>query len=74
MDYRTLAWSGEKFDKVVSVGMVEHVGKANLSKYMETVDKLLVPGGLSVLHSITHQTEGPCKQWILKYIFPGGYI
>jgi cyclopropane-fatty-acyl-phospholipid synthase len=74
MDYRTLAESGEKFDKVVSVGMVEHVGKANLPKYMAAVDNLLVTGGLSVLHSITHQTEGPCNQWILKYIFPGGYI
>lgn len=75
MDYRTLAESNsEKFDKVVSVGMVEHVGKTNLPKYMETVDKLLVPGGISVLHCITGQIEGPCNRWISKYIFPGGYI
>ncbi|PRR79922.1 Cyclopropane-fatty-acyl-phospholipid synthase [Clostridium liquoris] len=75
MDYRSLAEShGGKFDKVVSIGMVEHVGEANLSKYMETVDKLLVPGGLSVLHCITGQIEGPCNKWICKYIFPGGYI
>jgi len=74
MDYRTLAQRGEKFDKVVSVGMVEHVGNANLPKYFEAVDQLLVPGGLSVLHSITGQIEGPCNKWILKYIFPGGYI
>lgn len=75
MDYRTLAEScSEKFDKVVSVGMVEHVGKANLLKYMQTVDKLLVPGGISVLHCITGQIEAPCNRWIRKYIFPGGYI
>lgn len=75
MDYRTLAESdGGKFNKVVSVGMVEHVGKANLSKYMQAVDKLLVPGGISVLHCITGKIEGPCNRWIRKYIFPGGYI
>ncbi|MCQ1531090.1 cyclopropane-fatty-acyl-phospholipid synthase family protein [Lutispora thermophila] len=75
MDYRTLAENNsEKFDKVVSVGMIEHVGRANISKYMEMVNKLLVPGGLSVLHCITGQIEGPCNRWILKYIFPGGYI
>lgn len=61
MDYPTLAESnGDKFNKVVSVGMVEHVGKANLPKYMQTVDKLLVPGGISVLHCITGQIEGRC--------------
>lgn len=74
MDYRTLAESGEKFDKVVSVGMIEHVGQANLPKYMQAVNKLLVPGGVSVLHCITGQIEGPCNRWIQKYIFPGGYI
>jgi len=75
MDYRNLAESdGGKFNKVVSVGMVEHVGKANLPKYMEAVEKLLAPGGISVLHCITGQIEGPCNRWISKYIFPGGYI
>lgn len=75
MDYRTLAErSGVKFNKVVSVGMVEHVGKANLPKYMEAVNRLLVPGGISVLHCITGPIEGPCNKWIRKYIFPGGYI
>lgn len=75
MDYRTLAeCSREKFNKVVSVGMLEHVGKANLPIYMHSVDKLLVPGGISVLHCITGQIEGPCNKWIRKYIFPGGYI
>lgn len=74
MDYRELAKSGEKFDKVVSVGMIEHVGHVNLTKYFAAVDKLLVPQGLSLLHSITGLIEGPCNKWILKYIFPGGYI
>ncbi|ATW25705.1 SAM-dependent methyltransferase [Candidatus Formimonas warabiya] len=73
-DYRTLGERGKKFDKVVSVGMVEHVGYANLPKYYEAVSKLLTPGGLSLLHCITGQIEGPCNKWIQKYIFPGGYI
>jgi len=75
IDYRTLAENvGSKFDKVVSVGMVEHVGKANLPKYMQAVDNLLVPGGISVLHCITGKIEMPCNRWICKYIFPGGYV
>lgn len=75
MDYRTLAESHSgKFDKVVSVGMIEHVGRVNLPKYMEAVNKLLVPGGLSVLHCITGPVEITCNRWITKYIFPGGYI
>lgn len=74
MDYRSLAESGEKFDKIVSVGMVEHVGHENLPKYFAAVRKLLVPQGVSLLHSITGLVEGPCNKWITKYIFPGGYI
>ncbi|ARE88725.1 SAM-dependent methyltransferase [Clostridium formicaceticum] len=74
MDYRALAKSGRTFDKIVSVGMLEHVGKANLPVYMEAVHKMLTHGGLSLVHTITHQKEGPVNAWIEKYIFPGGYI
>jgi len=74
MDYRTLADSGRTFDRVVSVGMFEHVGRANLPVYMAAVAKMLKPGGLSLLHTITHMTEDPVNPWIEKYIFPGGYI
>ncbi|OGO77195.1 MAG: SAM-dependent methyltransferase [Clostridiales bacterium GWB2_37_7] len=74
MDYRKLAEIGGQFDKIVSVGMVEHVGRANLPTYMETVNRLLAPGGVSVLHCITGQIEGSCNSWIRKHIFPGGYI
>lgn len=74
VDYRQLAEKGRVFDKIVSVGMLEHVGKANLPVYMETVDKLLAPQGLSLLHTITHIKEGAVNSWISKYIFPGGYI
>jgi len=73
-DYRKLAREGQPFDKVVSVGMFEHVGRENLPVYMTTVRDLLKPGGLSLLHTITHPTESPINPWIEKYIFPGGYI
>lgn len=64
-----------QFDKIVSVGMFEHVGKENLPKYMAKIEKLLVPGGLSLIHTITHATEDvPSNTWIKKYIFPGGYV
>jgi cyclopropane-fatty-acyl-phospholipid synthase len=74
IDYRELADAGERFDRVVSVGMLEHVGRKNLSIYMETVNKLLKPNGVSLLHCITTQQEGETDQWIEKHIFPGGYI
>lgn len=64
----------EQFDKIVSVGMFEHVGRANLGRYMQQVHNLLVPGGLSLLHSITGMFEEVTNPWIAKYIFPGGYV
>lgn len=74
MDYRELAKTGRKFNKLVSVGMFEHVGRAHLKDYMASVRDLLEPGGLSLLHTITHTIEGEPNPWIKKYIFPGGYI
>lgn len=66
--------SGEPYDRVVSVGMYEHVGRSNHPKYMAAVDRHLKPGGLSLLHTITQVIEYPLSPWINKYIFPGGYL
>lgn len=75
MTYLVLDETEYQFDKIVSVGMFEHVGKENLCKYMEKVNSLLAPGGLSLLHTITGMQEKDfVNSWILKYIFPGGYI
>jgi cyclopropane-fatty-acyl-phospholipid synthase len=74
MDYRELIKTGRKFSKVISIGMFEHVGQANMSIYMAAVRDLTEEGGLSLLHTITHPVEGPVNPWIEKYIFPGGYI
>jgi cyclopropane-fatty-acyl-phospholipid synthase len=73
-DYRELARSGARYDRVVSVGMFEHVGRRNLPAYMEAVARLLKPGGLSLLHTITRGKEYAIGPWIDRYIFPGGYI
>jgi cyclopropane-fatty-acyl-phospholipid synthase len=73
-DYRDLAEENEQFDKIVSVGMFEHVGKENIPIYFEVIDKLLKNKGLSLLHSITHLKEQPAHPWLQKYIFPWGYI
>lgn len=70
MDYRQLQ---KKFDRVVSVGMIEHVGKEYLPEYFKNVHALLKEGGISLLHCIT-SLKGGTNRWIDKYIFPGGYL
>lgn len=72
LDYREI--KDRKFDRVVSIGMLEHVGKDNLKDYFSTIDTLLNEKGLSLLHCITGIREGGTNTWIDKYIFPGGYI
>lgn len=64
----------DHYDKVVSVGMFEHVGKKNLPLYMKKVQKLLKQAGLSMLHTIAKPKDGPVNSWMQKYIFPGGYV
>ncbi len=71
MDYRQI--KNRTFDKIVSVGMIEHVGKENLAEYFSAINALLNEGGLSLLHCIT-SFKGGNNTWINRYIFPGGYI
>ncbi len=74
MDYRDLPKSGITFDRVVSVGMIEHVGRENYPLFLESVDKVLRQGGMFLLHFISGVKEYPGDPWIKKYIFPGGVI
>jgi cyclopropane-fatty-acyl-phospholipid synthase len=62
------------FDRIISVGMYEHVGKNNQKLYFDAVEKLLKQDGLSVLHTISNQSGDGFDPWIDKYIFPGGHI
>lgn len=74
MDYRDLPKSGKTFDRVVSVGMVEHVGRENYQLFNDCVNAVLKDGGLFLLHFISGLQEHPGDPWIKKYIFPGGVI
>jgi cyclopropane-fatty-acyl-phospholipid synthase len=63
-----------RFDRIVSVGMFEHVGVTQYQKYFSTISDLLTDDGVCVVHSIGRM-GGPSSTspWIQKYIFPGGY-
>lgn len=74
MDYRDLEKSGLSFDRVVSVGMLEHVGRGNYECFLQNMEAVLKPEGLFLLHYISAQEEHPGDPWIKKYIFPGGTI
>ena len=74
MDYRDLPAYKKKFDRVVSVGMVEHVGRDNYQLFMDCVNKVMEPGGMFLLHFISVLKEHPGDPWIKKYIFPGGMV
>ncbi len=74
LNYQDLDGMHYRFDKVVSVGMFEHVGKANLPFYFKKVKEVLKVGGMFLLHSILCCFEGTTNAWIDKYIFPGGYL
>ena len=72
LDYRNLE---ESFDRIVSVGMFEHVGVNHYGEFFSKVRSLLKDDGVGLLHSI-NRSRGPgvTSKWIAKYIFPGGYI
>ena len=71
IDYRQL---NEKFDRIVSVGMFEHVGRKFYKTYFNTVFKLLNEKGIALIHTIGSSMPPRDPQpWITKYIFPGGY-
>ncbi|MDX1402303.1 MAG: cyclopropane-fatty-acyl-phospholipid synthase family protein, partial [Kiloniellales bacterium] len=63
------------YDRIVSVGMFEHVGPLHYKTFFEKVRDLLKDDGVMLLHSIGHSNPpGPTNPWITKYIFPGGYL
>ncbi len=74
MDYRDLKKSKLSFDRIVSVGMLEHVGRENYNLFFENVNSVLNKGGVFVLHYISGLKESQGDAWIKKYIFPGGVI
>jgi cyclopropane-fatty-acyl-phospholipid synthase len=71
-DYRDLH---QQFDRIVSVGMFEHVGPKNYRTYFNVVERNLAPHGLFLLHTIgSNKTDMNVDPWINKYIFPNGCL
>ncbi|BDH46146.1 cyclopropane-fatty-acyl-phospholipid synthase [Salmonella enterica subsp. enterica serovar Choleraesuis] len=71
-DYRDL---NDQFDRIVSVGMFEHVGPKNYATYFEVADRNLKPDGIFLLHTIgSNKTDNNVDPWIDKYIFPNGCL
>tara|TARA_B100000579_G_scaffold22778_1_gene16069 strand:- start:2342 stop:3529 length:1188 start_codon:yes stop_codon:yes gene_type:complete len=71
LDYREL---NEKFDRIVSVGMFEHVGRKFYNSYFKSVNNLLKEDGVALIHTIgSIDAPRDPHPWITKYIFPGGY-
>ncbi|WP_224826591.1 cyclopropane-fatty-acyl-phospholipid synthase family protein [Cognatishimia sp. MH4019] len=71
-DYRTL---DGPYDRIVSVGMFEHVGPSHYAEYFGQIDRLLSDDGIALIHTIGYsqppKTQSP---WMMKYIFPGGHV
>jgi cyclopropane-fatty-acyl-phospholipid synthase len=71
LDYRQ---EPARYDRIVSVGMFEHVGAAHFLEYFEKVRDLLADDGVMLLHAIGRmEPPGGTNTWLRKYIFPGGY-
>jgi cyclopropane-fatty-acyl-phospholipid synthase len=71
-DYRDIA---SRFDRIVSVGMFEHVGQPHYDEFFESVAALLKDDGVALLHTIGNTgVPVPTNAWVVKNIFPGGYI
>jgi len=70
-DYRQIS---RRFDRIVSVGMFEHVGVPHYGEFFDKVNQLMPDDGVMLLHSIGHMSPpGTASPWLRKYIFPGAY-
>lgn len=71
-DYRDV---DGRYDRIVSLGMFEHVGRKNYREYMQTARRLLTPDGLFLLHTIGRNDQGAgIDPWVTRYIFPNSEI
>jgi cyclopropane-fatty-acyl-phospholipid synthase len=70
-DYRKVE---DRFDRIVSVGMFEHVGVHHYGEFFGKINELMDDDGLALIHSIGHMSPpGTASPWLRKYIFPGAY-
>jgi len=74
-DFRDAASDPAAYDRVVSIGLMEHVGPKNYRRFFEIVNARLAPGGLALVHTIGGNVSmSTTDRWIDRYIFPGGVI
>ena len=72
LDYREI---DQRFDRIVSIGMFEHVGLSNYGSFFQKIAQLLDDDGIALIHTIGRASRpAPTHPWIAKYIFPGGYM
>ena len=72
LDYRE---EGGRYDRIVSVGMFEHVGQSHYDEFFRKIRELMTDDGVCLLHSIGRMAPpGSTSPWLIKYIFPGGYV
>jgi len=72
LDYRE---ESGQYDRIVSVGMFEHVGRSHYDEFFRKLRQLLTDDGVCLLHSIGRMAPpGATSPWLIKYIFPGGYV
>lgn len=75
VDYRVHAADNpQAYDRIVSIGMFEHVGARHFVEYFEAVRRLLCDDGQALIHSIMRPDRRETSPWVRKHIFPGGYI
>ena len=75
VDYRDLAERGTRFDRIVSVGMFEHVGRPQFKTFFAACANMLADDGVMLLHTIGRMgSPGTTDAFTRKYVFPGGYI
>lgn len=74
-DYREFARENPgAFDRILSIGMIEHVGRRKLKDFFDCIRRLLKPGGLAVVHCIVDWPYRVTDPWLEHYIFPGGWV
>jgi cyclopropane-fatty-acyl-phospholipid synthase len=75
IDYETLlASTCNRFDRVISIGMFEHVGLGRHAHFFRSLENSLRPGGKALVHSIVRPFPGASNEWIRRYVFPGSFL
>jgi cyclopropane-fatty-acyl-phospholipid synthase len=74
-DYdRLMARSSDHFDRIISIGMFEHVGLGRHVHFFKSIERSLCPGGKALVHSIVRPSPGACNEWMRRYVFPGSFL